>query len=421
MVPYAIQKLPTARQKQAADYYRKNPHRLHLGIFGFQFSDKKGEPLTEEAIEAIDQILDPWTGEIHSRFNVCGESVEVITLCDPDTDSVAFQIASPLLNSNQLQLRLRFPYPTGQHTDSGGTFSSEFDVNHHSELLSDQPLRKIWLHTLNDTRYQVALQLSSSLSIKTQNTHDFLLTPAFNGEKTQCLRGILTFSPQPPNSHSSFLPAAEFTTLREHNTRHWHAFWNEGGIVDFEGSTDPRAMELERRIILSRYLTRIQCAGKLPPQETGLTFNSWFGKFHLEMHWWHGVHWALWDQPALLEKSLPYYQDILPVALSKAETQGFTGVRWPKMTDPSGADSPSDVGEFLIWQQPHFIYYAETLYQLNPDTPLLETYADLVFKTADFMSDIPVWNENHTACHLAPPLIPAQERLPKLETYDPSV
>ena len=50
------------------------------------------------------------------------------------------------------------------------------------------------------------------------------------------------------------------------------------------------------------YLMAIQCAGSLPPQETGLTFNSWYGKFHLEMHWWHGVHFPLWGRAELFEK-----------------------------------------------------------------------------------------------------------------------
>ena len=40
----------------------------------------------------------------------------------------------------------------------------------------------------------------------------------------------------------------------------------------------------------------------MPPQETGLTCNSWYGKFHLEMHWWHSVHFALWNRAPLLAK-----------------------------------------------------------------------------------------------------------------------
>ncbi len=43
--------------------------------------------------------------------------------------------------------------------------------------------------------------------------------------------------------------------------------------------------------------------------------------------------------------------------------QGFEGVRWQKMTDHEGNESPSSVGSFLIWQQPHFIYMAELSYR----------------------------------------------------------
>jgi hypothetical protein len=47
-------------------------------------------------------------------------------------------------------------------------------------------------------------------------------------------------------------------------------------------------------------------AGILPPQETGLGVNSWYGKFHMEMYWWHAAHWALWGRPEILEKSLSH-------------------------------------------------------------------------------------------------------------------
>ena len=45
--------------------------------------------------------------------------------------------------------------------------------------------------------------------------------------------------------------------------------------------------------MLSLYLQRVHAAGVLPPAETGLLANSWRGKFHLEMHWWHAAHFAL--------------------------------------------------------------------------------------------------------------------------------
>ena len=72
--------------------------------------------------------------------------------------------------------------------------------------------------------------------------------------------------------------------------------------IDLSGNTDPRAAELERRIVLSQYVMAVHDAGSLPPQETGLGVNSWYGKFHMEMYWWHSAHWALWGHPELLEK-----------------------------------------------------------------------------------------------------------------------
>jgi hypothetical protein len=85
----------------------------------------------------------------------------------------------------------------------------------------------------------------------------------------------------------------------------------------------------------------VNCSGDRPPQETGLVYNSWFGKFHLEMHWWHAVHFALWDRLPLLERSLTWYQSILPMARATAQLQGYEGVRWPKMASPDGRDSPA--------------------------------------------------------------------------------
>jgi hypothetical protein len=199
----------------------------------------------------------------------------------------------------------------------------------------------------------------------------------------------------------------------------WNDFWMSGGAVDLSGSTDPRASELERRIILSQYLTRIQCAGDQPPQETGLTYNSWYGKPHLEMHWWHAAHFALWGRPELLERSLDWYRHVASGARRIAERQGFGGIRWQKMTDPEGRESPSSVGAFLIWQQPHFIYFADLCYRQHPDQATLKKYKDLVFATADFMASYPWYDTVGHRYVLGNGLIPAQERFAAESTINP--
>ncbi len=126
-------------------------------------------------------------------------------------------------------------------------------------------------------------------------------------------------------------------------------FWEKGGVIDLHKSKDSRAMELERRIVLSQYLMAIQSAGAVPPQETGLTCNSWYGKFHLEMYLWHEAYLPLWNHTDLLERSLTWYQEHLPQARQNARRNGYKGVRWPKMVAEDAIDSPSEIAVLLIW------------------------------------------------------------------------
>jgi hypothetical protein len=92
-----------------------------------------------------------------------------------------------------------------------------------------------------------------------------------------------------------------------------------------------------------------------------------------------------------------------------AERNGYAGARWPKMVGPDGVDSPSPVGGFLIWQQPHPIYLAELLWRANRSQATLEKYRELVLATAEFMASYPVWDKSGQCFVLGPPLIPAQE------------
>ncbi len=107
------------------------------------------------------------------------------------------------------------------------------------------------------------------------------------------------FSPRPFEQGADNAEAVQAAS-REH----WKQYWTSGGAIDLSGNDDRRAAELERRIVLSQYVMAVHDAGSLPPQETGLAVNSWFGKFHMEMYWWHAAHWALWGRPEILEKKL---------------------------------------------------------------------------------------------------------------------
>ena len=96
------------------------------------------------------------------------------------------------------------------------------------------------------------------------------------------------------------------------------------------------------------------------------------------------------------------------------------GARWPKMTSPSGAESPSPVGPFLVWQQPHPIFYAELCFREHDDRDTLEKYRDVVFQTADFMASYATWDEKTKRYVLGPTLQCAQEIFPKDKTFNPT-
>jgi hypothetical protein len=103
-----------------------------------------------------------------------------------------------------------------------------------------------------------------------------------------------------------------------------------------------------------------------------------------------------------------------------AKRQGYEGVRWQKMTDNEGEESPSSVGAFLIWQQPHIIYFAELVYRDHPDAKTLDKYKKLVFATADFMASYAYYDPAKRRYILGKGVIPAQERFKAEETFNPT-
>ncbi|MGM0619824.1 MAG: hypothetical protein ACQETJ_02170 [Bacteroidota bacterium] len=408
-VPYAVQWNKPERKQEAANYFRQNPHRLHLGNIGFEISKEDGQPVIPDEITDIEQKLNLWEGLISSSFQVDGETINVQTTCHPSRDLISVEIQSERIKNGLLGINLRFPYATGNHTDDA--FGWDNSEKHHSHIVWENENSAVFEHILDTTTYFVKLNWHGKAEVIQKEPHYFILQPVGESEE-------FSFSAE-FSAENTFAELGTFSEVKEKAATHWQNFWETGGAVDFSGTDDPRAKELERRTVLSQYLTKIQCAGELPPQETGLTFNSWHGKFHLEMHWWHGVHWALWNRLDLLEQSLGYYFDIFERAKNKAEIQGYKGVRWPKMTDPAGNDSPSGVGEFLIWQQPHIIYFAELIYREKSNAETLDKYAKLVFETAEFMADFARWDAENNRYILGPPLIPAQESLEKGKTYNP--
>ncbi|WP_207422291.1 hypothetical protein [Desertivirga brevis] len=399
------------RQRNASDWFRKSVHRIQLGNLGLDIYKKDGSLVGPKDLQNIRQSLNMWTGEITSHFTVEGIPVDVVTVAHQDLDLLGFQVKSPLITTGQLKVRLRYPYPTMEFLDEGVNYKDP--QKHKSSIIAQDASGATIQHELEGITYSSIFKWNNAKVNATGTTHYYQVTPDKNSTvfEFSCL-----FAPQ--QTSASALPS--FSQTRENSITQLKKFWMNGAAIDFAGSTDPRAKELERRVITSEYLTKIQCAGSFPPQETGLTYNSWFGKPHLEMHWWHGIHFALWNRPELLEKTLDWYFKVEDGAKEIAKRQGFKGARWQKMTDHEGLESPSSVGAFIIWQQPHPIYMAELLYRNSNNKEVLQKYKDIVFETAEFMSSFAVYDSAKQRYNLGKGLIPAQEVFKAVDTYNPT-
>lgn len=397
-----------ADDEHAGYFFWVNPQRLHLGHLGLRLRHTpEDEPTHDIAdLSAAEQTLDLWEGRIDSRFGFAHETTEVQTVCHPDRDLVAVRIRSPLLADGRATVTLRFPY-------ASDTFCETVDWTrpdaHQTAWEQPEPGLLLITRVLDDTRYHARVGWTGPGTVIENDTHDLELR--FEQAEVEL---TLEFTREIGRE-----AVPSFDTVVRAAADHWETFWSTGAAVDFAGSTDPRAAELERRVVLSQYLTAIHCAGSTPPQESGLVVNSWAGKFHLEMHYWHAAHFPVWSRPELLERSLAWYRGILPVAQETARAQGYAGARWPKHVGPEGRESPNVIGPLLVWQQPHPIHYAELLRLGRPDDQeLVERYAEIVDESASFIASFLHWDDG--TAHLAPPLVPAQEDYDPTTVWDPT-
>jgi len=386
---------------------RGNPHRLDLGRIGLR---RDGAALEPEQVAPIRQHLSLYEGIITSVSRIDGESVETVTAVHPARDLIAMQMRSPGLATG-LGVGLAFSYGSADWHSAQDWTAPE---RHSTRLLTLGADRWRIRREVDATAYSLEVHAPGA-RLRSIGPHEILVetdaeelalsvellsgAPGLPGAKEVAAAGL---DPRPTP-----LPPLEETLAV--CRAHWRDFWESGAALDLGAADDPRAAELERRVVLSQFLTAIHCSGRMPPQETGLVCSSWRGKAHLEMHWWHAAHFPLWNRPALLRRSLDWYRSIVPNAREMARLQGFAGARWPKQVGPEGEETPSGIGTFLIWQQPHLIHLVELLRRADgvEELELLSEVDDLITETADFMASFAL--RTVRGVELGPPLIPAQE------------
>jgi hypothetical protein len=392
----------------AGEYFRQNPHPLPLGQISLV--QGSGLPLNMAEISHVDQQLDLWRGVITSNYQINGQPVSVQTISHPHQSTVAFKIKSVLLKGG-LQTAFKFPYAYDFSIKNKPPFDWSKPERHRTAIISQTANKVLLKRSIEGTAYYVTVSWQGKAQFKKAGEHQFTL--AATG--TDSLQITCAFTPEMPK-----VAIPTFAAVKAASADAWKAYWTKGGAVDLSGSTDPRAGELERRMVLSQYLLKINYAGSFPPQETGLTHISWYGKHNSEVYWWHTAQFYQWRHTDLLEHSFTWYKKILPTAVAQAKSEGFEGARWPKMSGIDGRPSPGSINPFIIWNQCNPIYLAELIYRAHPDKATLQKYSGVVFESAKFMSSYAFWDVKTGRYILGPPIKGVAEHNAENETQNPT-
>ena len=398
-------------QPELSEWLTRNPHRYNLGRIGFRLLREDGMEAQEIDLGNACQEIDLWTGVVYSRFELNRKEVKVRTVCHPDKDMIGVSIESELLNDGNMSIYLDFPYPDGRYFKH---YIGRYDTisGHTSTFEKLAPNSVRIARTMDDTHYYATLDWTgpATFSRESEKTHKFLLQP----RHTSTFSFTCCFSPEPVINVTESVASIERKSAAS-----WEKYWRSGAAVDLSGSKDPRWLELERRIVLSQYLMRANESGLFPPQESGLVNNGWFGRFHFEMIWWHGVHYGLWNRMECFDNYLNVYKDFMPKALERAKSEGRSGARWPKCTGNFNREWPGSAHAYLIWHEPHPIYFAEMQYRQKPVPETLEKWEDIVLNTADYMADYLFYDKKTKQYVLGPTVVVVSENTDPLLTINP--
>ena len=153
---YATQPKEPGRAKEASDWYRVNPHRLHLGIIGLELENE----VRPSDVQNIQQSLDMWNGIINSRFTLKETPYHIQTVCHPERDMIAARLSA----RQPAGIKFHFPYPTGGHCDDACNW--EANDKHSTTLVSEDAQSAVLKRTLDATTYYVTISWEGAAKLR---------------------------------------------------------------------------------------------------------------------------------------------------------------------------------------------------------------------------------------------------------------
>lgn len=260
---------PNPAEADISNWLIQNPQRLNMANIGLSFGDVQ---LTEVDLVNKSQVLDLWTGTLVSSFFYNGSKITVETRVAPQSDTVGISVSSELLQTGAIGIFFDFPYPDKNKFDAPYTGVWNATDMHSTSLEASDGQFSIHHALDNNSYYLTAVwEGQGQVSGPKTNTHRYDLK--VSGENT--LNLTATFS---QGKMHDIVPLED---LEELTTLWWEDYWTSGAFIDLTSVNSTDATELQRRIILSQYLTAVNLASSISPQESGLVNNGWYGKFHV--------------------------------------------------------------------------------------------------------------------------------------------
>lgn len=284
---------------------------------------------------------------------------------------------------------------------------------HSTEILHQDFDKTDIRRTIDGTSHHVSIQHSPGIAVVRTGRNK--LAVELSHSKDEWQEVVVSFGRDIPMFR---LPT--FADVKRDAARSWERFWTTGGAIDFSGSTDPRATELERRVVLSQYITAISCSGREPEMPSGLSQITYYGTTALEVTQWHRAHFAFWGRDESLQNVMSWYRRALPSARWYAKRRGFEGAEYMKGVTANGRVMPSGESWLYVTHTPNPIYYLESMYRNNRDEAYLREWSDVVFEVADFIASTMKFDEEDGHYDLGPAIEPQQEGHHSLDIRNPT-
>ncbi|MGH1560694.1 hypothetical protein ACRAWD_29625 [Caulobacter segnis] len=370
--PYAYMRdWNEAETRPALAWLRENPHRFSLGRVALDLRDKAGKPAKFEDLTATEQ--DPRSVERRADqplLHLRAMAVTVRTRVHPTLDMIVVDVDSALVAQGRLKLSVKFPGVSkkpqprsvgldpsrwardqGDGREAPAASTSRAD-RRHAVLRRPAGRSRGRLH-----RRRGRTPLSSRPRARDgpwgwRSPSRARPCPRFaqrDGRRPGCAgalevvldagRGCRLLGQHRPPRRRAGAPGGA-VAISDGPERRWRGPAAGGGAV---------LQQLERQI---------------PPRDAA----------------WHAGHFALWNKPEYLERSLPWYLGHLKDAKARAASHGLKGAWWPRWSAPTASLAPSRSRPSSCGSSPP-IWMSELVWRDKPTKATLAKYGALVAET----------------------------------------